>query len=159
MLPGLLLACSGGGGAGGNQFTGTVKGNSLLLQSALLVGGAEVWLSNTKDLCPKLVANQFPRNGAFVKLTFQQSLATGTFNVPNPASLQFFKLDADCKSTLAFGDSIATKGTVTVARYEADKLLEASFEATFGSSDMTSGSFIANFCDAPTLYPNPTCAD
>ncbi len=158
MLPGMLLACSGGAAGGPGAFTGSVKGNGLLLQSALFVSGSEVWLSNTKDLCAKLTANQFPRGGAFVKLTLQP-FATGSFSVPNTATVQFFKLDADCKSTLAFGESIGSKGTVTIDRYEEKKLVGGSFEVTFGTADMTSASFTAGQCDAPTLYPNPTCAD
>ncbi|MBL8952435.1 MAG: hypothetical protein JNK82_16765 [Myxococcaceae bacterium] len=163
MLPSLVVAC-GAGSSGPGKFTGTVKGNALPIQSAVFLSGAEVWLSDTPNLCAKLTANQFPKSGAFVKLSFQP-LATGTFTVdpassrPNTASLQFFKLDANCQSTLAFGDSVATTGTLTISRFDTTKLVDGSFDATFGTADVTSASFSAAECAAPTLYPSPTCAD
>ena len=55
--------------------------------------------------------------------------------------------------------SIATSGSITINRYEENKLDDGTFTATFGSADMTSGNYIANLCSVPTLYPNPTCAD
>lgn len=155
-----LAACGGGLGS----FTGTVQGNTLELKSALLVGNTEIWLSDTKDLCPKLRANQLPSNGAYLKLTLRP-LGTGDFTVdpststgkPNTATATFFKLNDTCANTLTFGSSLGTMGTVNVTRYTASSALDGTFDMTIGSNDTVKGSFSAVFCDAPTSYPSAEC--
>lgn len=155
-----LAACGGGIG----NFTGTVQGNKLELKSALLVGNTEIWLSDTKDLCPKLKANQLPRNGAYLKLTLRP-VAAGDFTVdpststakPNTATATFFKLNDTCGNTLTFGNSLGTMGTVTVSRYTASSTIDGTFDMSIGSNDTVKGSFSAVFCDAPTSYPSAEC--
>lgn len=155
-----LAACGGGLGS----FTGTVQGNTLELKSALLVANSEIWLSDTKDLCPKLKANQLPRNGAYLKLT-PRPVATGDFTVDpststgkaNTVTATFFKLNADCGNTLTFGNSLGTAGTVTVTRYASSSTIDGTFDMTIGSNDTVKGSFSAVFCDAPTSYPSAEC--
>ena len=155
-----LTACGGGLG----NFTGTVQGNRLELKSVLLVANSEVWLSDTVDLCPKLKANQLPRNGAILKLT-PRPVQAGDFTVdpststskPNTVFAQFLKLDMSCANTVTFGNSIGTMGAVTLTRFDTGKMLDGTFDLTVGSSDAVKGRFSATYCDAPTLYPSPEC--
>lgn len=166
LLPLMLLSLLACGPSGPGRFTGTVQSNSLEVKSALLVGNSEVWLSNTKDLCPKLMANQFPKAGTFVKIILYP-VATGDFAVStaaaaskdHTASAQFFKLGDTCSNTLAFASSIGTKGTVTVTRFDTNVSIEGSFDTTFGDTDAATGVFIAQYCNATTLYPSPECVD
>ena len=166
LLPLMLLSLAACPGAGPGTFTGTVQGNGLEVKGAALVANTEVWLSNVNDLCPKLKRNQFPKNGSIVKLVLKP-VAAGEFNVvsslstamQNVATLQFIKLNDTCGNALVFAESIGTSGKVTVNGYEADQQIDGNFEATFGSSDAVTGSFNAQYCDAPTLYPSPECVD
>lgn len=160
----MLLSALACGPAGPGKFTGTVQGNALELKDALLVANTEIWLSNTKELCPKLASNKFPKNGSIVKLILRP-VATGDFKVdpststsmPNTATMQFLKLNDTCNNTLAFGASIGTEGTVTVTRYDTSQQIDGTFDMTFGDTDAATGSFSARYCNAPTLYSAPEC--
>lgn len=161
MLLSLTLACGGGGTS---TFKGTVKGTALEVKSAILLANTEVWLSSSDKLCENLAMNTYPKDGRILKLTLRP-VETGSFTVdPSTATgnthtafMQFFALDAACKSTIMFGDSVGTTGTVTVKSFEASKSIDGSFDLTFGSSDKVTGTFFGSYCDAPTTYPSPEC--
>ena len=154
----LLLACGGGPGS----FSGTVQTHQLEVKDALLVGNAEVWLSGTPTLCPKLMQNQLPKLGTILKLQLRP-VAEGDFMVVpsstanQTASSSFLKLNDACANTVPFQGSFATKGTVTVTRYDTGKFIAGTFDMTFGDTDAVKGTFNATFCDAPTSYPSADC--
>jgi hypothetical protein len=157
-----LLACGGGPGS----FNGTVQNHKLTVQSALLVANSEVWLSDAKELCPKLQKNQLPKLGTIVKLairpigtgefTVQPSLSTGT---DRTATASFLKLNGECGNTVQFQGSFGKTGKLTVDRYDASKSIDGTFDLTFGDTDAVKGSFSATYCDAATSYPAPECVD
>jgi hypothetical protein len=153
----LLCACGGPG-----SFTGSVQGNTFAVADSALVGGVEIWLSSEQGLCSMLQKNTYPKNGTLVKIA-PRPIGLGDFNVvestttDGTVSVSFLKLNDTCTSTLAFGPSTGTAGTVTLTQLTVSKIAVGKFTVTFGNSDQTSGDFNAAFCDAPTSYPTPMC--
>jgi hypothetical protein len=158
----LLVACACGTPPG--EFDGSVQSNALSVSDAAFVGGQEIWLSSSSNLCASLKMNELPKDGAIAKiipnppsvasLTVDTSQDTGKTNT---VFLEFLKLDDSCADTLSFGPSIATSGSVTVTEFVDMQSIQGHFAVTFGNSDMVTGSFNAEFCDAPTSYPAPDC--
>ncbi len=158
----LLVACACGTPRG--EFDGAVQMNALSVADSAFVGGQEIWLSSSSNLCASLKMNELPKGGTIAKiiphppavadLTVDTSQDTGKTDT---VFLQFFKLDDSCVNTLAFGPSIATVGSVTVTEFVDMQSIQGRFAVTFGNSDMVTGSFNAQFCDAPTSYPSPDC--
>ncbi|MBK7858214.1 MAG: hypothetical protein IPJ65_06245 [Archangiaceae bacterium] len=161
LLPLLALGVACGGPS--NSFTGTVSGTSLEIKDAVVLSDTEVWLSSVDQLCEKLTANTYPKSGRIVKIQLHP-VATGEFKVQASSSgadhnafMQFIKLDDSCAMQLGFGESVASKGSLTVAHFEALKSMDGTFDVTFGSSDAVKGSFSARYCAAGTTYPTPEC--
>jgi hypothetical protein len=156
----MLCACDGGPGI----VSGTVQSNALIVGDSAFVSAQEIWLSSTTGLCSSLKANNLPKDGTLLKL-IPHPVDTGDFTVNDSQAtapdhsvfLQFFKLDDNCIETLMFGQSVATAGTTTITRLDTTRGVTGTFDVTFGSSDHVTGSVNATFCDAPTLYPSPTC--
>jgi hypothetical protein len=157
-----LLFCLACGGIS-NQVTGTVKGNSLTVRDAILLGNTEVWLSSTEKLCDALRMNAYPKSARLMKLQLYP-VATGDFSVvvsttgkDHSAAMQFDVLNDACMMQLVGQESAATSGKVTVVTFDTMRSITGTFDVTFGDTDRVTGSFNASWCDAPTTYPSPDC--
>jgi hypothetical protein len=150
----LLVACGGPG-----TFTGTVQAHNLKVADSVFLAGREIWLSSVSGFCSALQANTYPKGGTIVKITMDP-VETGTFTIStmagHSAGMQFLPLDDTCNTTLTFGQSIATTGTVNIDDLEAMKSADGRFDVMF-TNDHVTGTFNASFCDAPTSYDHPDC--
>jgi len=178
----VLIAVAASLGCGSsNSVNGTIQGQTLSAQDALLltnnttVGGTTVYglgvsIMNISNACSTAQAdissNKDPANAASLTIGIGSTspIAAGTFNITSASSPAadaiFVKTDSSCHSTIDGGAAQATSGTVTLSSVSASSA-SGTFDLTFGSDHVT-GSFSASSCtltfpDGGTDGGGPTC--
>lgn len=169
-----VVGCGGPG-----SFNGTVDGKSLSVADAVFVPlndsngnkvGVVLVMSDVPDICSAMKANRAPKgatSATFVLMRFGSDgkvLApdVGDFKLTDNLDAQptenigfggFSKSDANCTNEVASDHSGAKSGLVKVDSIELKSggALSGTFDATFGTqNDKATGSFNAEYCDAPT---------
>ncbi|HEX8107960.1 MAG TPA: hypothetical protein VF516_09550 [Kofleriaceae bacterium] len=179
----LAGACGGGGSSAGGALSGTVHGQSIMIDDAVsaavttdIVGvtihGAAIVMANAKDLCSDAMSNTSHPNerGVFIVLTdingmtFNTPTAPGTYSIYQgtgtpPAKTAFFDVsatDATCKDVAA-QDASATSGTVTLTSVSGNRF-SGNFDLVLDSGDHVTGSFDPSECPAVNTALNSTTA-
>jgi hypothetical protein len=170
----LAGACGGGGGSSsGGALSGTVHGQSFMIDDAVsaavmttasgvTIHAAAIFMASTKNLCADAMSNTVhPNEKAAVILltdingtTFNTPTATGTYAVfqgsgTPPAKSAFFNVlvnDATCKDVTA-QEAAGTSGTVTLTAVSGNQF-SGNFDLVLDSGDHVTGSFDPEECPA-----------
>lgn len=177
ILPAALFvlagACGGSSSSGGGALTGTVHGQSIMIEDAISVAatlsggtpqlhGAAIALSTTKDLCADAMSNaQHPNEKAVAIVLFDVNgtststpTAPGTYTIfsgsgtppAKSASLSVAVTDAMCHDVAA-QDASGVTGTVTLSSVSGNQF-SGSFDVVLDSGDHVTGSFDPQACPA-----------
>lgn len=174
----LLLAGACGGGGGGGTLSGTVHGQSFMIEDAtsavvtIAVGGintdihaAQIVMANAKNLCADAMSNASHHNEKGVSIlltdfngsTSNPPTASGTYSVyqgsGTPAAKAAFVevdvIDAMCKPVTA-QDAFGASGTVTLTSVSGNRF-SGNFDLVLDSGDHVIGSFDPKECPARNL--------